>query len=301
MRFPCSSAIFQIMMTRSRFVLFAAVGAVGACLPGVTKRPPTPAPVTAPTQWTPNTAGPWRMAVAPLSQKVAITTQAVVVIRGDTGVRTDTLQASLGASYTWTAAGRRKVDGTLTDYRVALGASVPTTPAGLQVGRPFSADVSAPYSELIFRLPAESSACTDPTLSALQGLHDAWIPLPDTLVIGREWSDTVHTLSCRDRVPLKGTSVRRFRVVRAEVEGDSHVIVLVDRIARGRLTGEGEQFGERVAIEGESSGSVRYTVDPAVGRLVRASGTSSLTFSLKSKRRNQSVRQESSVTLSWAP
>lgn len=287
-------------MPRLRLVLLAGTATLAACIPVVRKRPaaaPAVAPVAANA---PNTAGPWRIPAPTGFHKVAIVTQATVAISSDTSVRTDTLQATLGASYTWTGLGRRKVDGLLTDYRVAVGGAIPAVPAGLQLSRPFAAEAVS-GSELAFRLPLESSACTDPTLSAVQGLQDAWIPLPETLTMGREWTDTVHTLSCRDRVPLRGTSVRRFQARRADVEGGSRVLVIIERTARGRLEGQGEQFGEQVAIEGTSTGSMRYTLDVVTGQLVRATGTGSLTFSLKSKRRNQVVRQASTVTMAWVP
>ena len=82
-------------------------------------------------------------------------------------------------------------------------------------------------------------------------------------------------------------------------ENGQRVLVVIERSARGRLTGDGEQFGEKVSISGESSGTLTYLFDPAAGHFVRASGNSALSFSLKSSRRNQSVRQSSVLTLVW--
>lgn len=277
------------------------LGAVlSACTSGPGRRvPPTIATPTA-IGARHNTTGPWVLAAAP-SQKVTIDTRALVTIASDTVTRVDTVQATLGASFVWASAARRRVDGLLTDYRVRVGGAPPTAPAGLQMNKPFSAVRTAAGAGLSFTLPAESSACTDPTLSALQGMYDAWIPLPDTLVIGREWADTVQTLSCRDRIPLRGVVVRRFRVQRAEVEAGTRVVVTIDRTSRGRISGAGDQFGEPVSLEGESSGTLRYIVDPTLGRPVRASGTTSLKLSLKSRLRNQAVRQESALTLTFVP
>lgn len=287
-------------MTRPSFLLLGVTLVLAACVPAIIRRPAPPAsPAPAPRSAF-NTAGPWTLAAAP-SQKVAIDTRAVVTIASDTVTRVDTVQATLGASFVWASTARRRVDGLLTDYRVSVGGAPPAVPAGLQVKKPFSAARTGTTAGLSFTLPAESSACTDPTLSALQGMYDAWIPLPDTLVIGREWSDTVQTLSCRDRIPLRAVVVRRFRVQRAEVEGGTHVVVVIERTSRGRMSGAGDQFGEPVSLEGESSGTLRYVVDPALGRPVRASGTSSLKLSLKSKLRNQAVRQESVLTLTFVP
>lgn len=287
-------------MRRPPFLLLGIAVALSACVPAIIRRPAPPAPPASAPHRAFNTTGPWALAVA-TSQKVTIDTRAVVTIASDTVTRVDTVQAALGASFVWASPARRRVDGLLTDYRVSVGGAPPAAPAGLQVKKPFSAARTGAAAGLSFTLPAESSACTDPTLSALQGMYDAWIPLPDTLVIGREWADTVQTLSCRDRIPLRAVVLRRFRVHRAEVEGGTHVVVVIERTSRGRISGAGDQFGEPVALDGESSGTLRYIVDPALGRPVRASGTSSLRLSLKSRLRNQAVRQESVLTLTFVP
>ena len=205
------------MMRLPSFLVLGATFVVAGCVPAIIRRPAPPVPATPTPHSALNTAGPWTLAVAP-SQKVTIDTRAVVTIASDTITRVDTVQATLGASFVWASAARRRVDGLLADYRVSVGSAPPAAPAGLQANKPFSATRTATRAGLSFTLPAESSACTEPALSALQGMHDAWIPLPDTLRIGREWADTVHTLSCRDRIPLRGVVVRRFRVQRAEVE-----------------------------------------------------------------------------------
>lgn len=287
-------------MTRSFFLLLGVTLVVSGCVPAIIRRPAPPAPTAPATHSALNTTGPWTF-VAAASQKVTIDTRAVVTIASDTGTRIDTVQATLGASFVWSPAARRRVDGLLVDYRVSVGGAPPAAPAGLQVNRPFSAGRSGATTELRFTLPAESTACTDPALSALQGMYDAWIPLPDTLAIGREWADTVRTLSCRDRIPLRGVVVRRFRVQRAEVEAGTRVVVTIARTSRGKISGAGEQFGEPVSLEGESSGTLWYVIDPALGRPVRASGTTLLKLSLKSRLRNQAVRQESALTLTFVP
>jgi hypothetical protein len=192
------------------------------------------------------------------------------------------------------------VDGRLSEYRVGVGAGQLSAPAGLQLPRAFTAEVAEAGGSLAFVLPAPHTACTEPALSATQGLYDAWIPIPDTLSVGRTWTDTVQTFSCRDRVPLRGISVRRFRVVRAEREDSTSVAVHIERSNRGRIAGEGDQFGEHVVVEGETSGVVQYAVDPSSGRLLRATGNTVVRFSLKSRRRNQQVRQESQLAIQWS-
>lgn len=289
------------MLRLPSVLVLAAALVVAGCVPAIIRRSqPSPPPAATPAKSAFNTAGPWAFAAA-ASQKVTVDTRAVVSIASDTVTRVDTVLASLGASFVWASPAHQRLDGLLADYRVSIAGAPPAAPAGLQANRPFTAVRTSTSGGLSFTLPAPSSACTDPTLSALQGLHDAWIPLPDTLAIGREWADTVRTLSCRDRIPLHAVVVRRFRVQRAEVEAGTRVVVTIDRTSRGAISGAGNQFGEPVSLEGESSGTLRYAIDPAIGRPVRASGTSLLKLSLKSKLRNQAVRQESALTLSWVP
>ena len=275
-----------------------ALGAACGVRPATRTAPRLPAPAAAAGALSTN--GPWRYGGSYATQGITIVTRAVVVISGDPATRTDTLSATLGASYSWVRSARRRVSGSLTDYRVAAGAGAPAVPAGLTPNRAFAAEESSVTGVLTFQLPAESSACTDPALSALQGLHDAWIPLPDTLRVGREWSDTVHTLSCRDRLSVRGTIVRQFRLQRAEIE-EGRVLLMIDRRSKGRMTAEGDQFGEQVSLGGENAGTMRYVLDVASGRLLRASGTSSLELTFKSRRRNQRVKQESELALTWKP
>ena len=277
----------------------SAVLLLTGCLSGGGGRSPAAPAVPAVRVPTLNTTGPWRLAAPSGSEQVTISTLAVVSIAGDSGVRTDTVRASLGASYTWTGTMPRKVDGLLTDYRVAIDTAVAIAPPGLRLPRPYSAVAKGQSAGMTFTLPVEESACTEPTLSALQGLQEAWVEVPVDLRVGLEWSDTVRTLSCRDRVPLHGITVRRFRVKHGEAVDGAQVVVIIERAARGRLTGDGEQFGEKVAIRGESSGTMRYVLDPGTGHFVRAEGETSLTFTLTSSRRKQSVRQASTVTLVW--
>jgi hypothetical protein len=284
-------------VTRTLLLILAVLTA--ACTTTGSGRPAPARTTTAPSAAAPNTGGPWRASPPAGFEKVTITTQSTVTITSDTLTRTDTLHATLGASYSWTSGAVRKADGQLTDYRVAIGGmAAPSAPPGLKLPRPFSA-VATTGTALHFTLPAESSVCTEPALSTVQGLHDAWVALPSQLVVGAEWTDTVTTLSCRDRVLLRGTSVRRFRVRRGEVDEAKRVVVIIERTARGRLTGDGDQFGEKISINGETAGTMQYAFDPVVGRFVRASGTSVLTFSLKSSRRSQAVKQSSAVSVVW--
>ena len=284
-----------------RSLLFPVVVAIfAACVPPMV-RLPTPSAPAGPKVTSPNTAGPWTLSAAPLSHQVVISAHAVVTIAGDSSTRTDTVQATLSASYVWASSAHRRVDGLLADFRVGVNVGVPSTPAGLQLPRPFSAEVAPVGGPLGFLLPQPGAACTDPALSAAQYLHDAWFRMPDTLFVGQEWADMVQTLTCRDRVPLRGTTIRKFRVLRGEIEDSAKVAVLVERASTGHLAGEGDQFGEHVVVAGESSGLVRYAVDPLSGRVLRATGNTSLTFSLTSRRRIQHVHQENQLTIRWVP
>jgi len=287
-------------MPPHRFFLITPLIALSACVSGSVARTPPRSPAPATTPDGPALTGPWPVVVSHAPQGITVATRAVVVITGDSTPRTDTLSATLEARYNWAQTGRRRVDGTLIDYRVAVGGAVPAAPAGLALRHPFTADAAPTEGTMAFRVPLASSACTNPALSVLQGLYDVWVPLPDTLRVGREWSDTVRTLSCRDRLAVLGTIVRRFRVARAASE-DGKAVLMIDRRSKGQLMADGEQFGEPVTLRGEHTGTMHYVLDAASARFVRAEGTSSLDLTFKSRRRNQRVKQESELTLVWAP
>jgi hypothetical protein len=278
--------------------VLASVACLSACRTTGTPRPTIPATAVPAHATAPNTTGPW-VTTVPLMQRVTVASDAVVSISGDGGARVDTMTTALSASFTWASRAHRRVDGTLSEYRLGVGSAAPTPLPGLTLPHPFNAE--GVDGALTLRYPAEANACTDPAHSVLQTMHDAWIPLPDTLVVGREWSDTVHTLSCRERVLLRGTSVRRFRVVRGEVTDGSKLVVLIDRIARSRLTGNGEQFGEPVSLMGDGTSTLRYVFDVATGRVMRAEGTSALAVNFTSARRKQRVQQDARITIAWLP
>lgn len=244
------------------------------------------------------TAGPWVLRPSTAPQNVLVSLQAVVTITGDPATRVDSLRSTLDASYAQLPGNVRRLDGRLTAFQVASGAGVPTSVAGLTLPARFSVEIGGTTAG--FRLPSAASVCADPSLSVMQGLYDAWTRLPDTLGLRTEWTDTVQTISCRDRVPMKGTSTRHFRVARADVE-NGRVVVTVERGAKTRLAGEGEQFGEHVTVDGQGESTVRYALDVQSARWLRASGTSTLELAFKSKIRNQRVRQESQISISWTP
>ncbi len=284
----------MIRQTRPLFLVLLA----GACVS-------TPAARTAPRPATaaaassgPSTAGPWTLRPNTAPQGVLVSMQAVVTITGDPATRVDSLRSTLDASYAQLPGNVRRLDGRLTAFQVASGTGAPTSVAGLALPTRFSVEIGGPAAG--FRLPTAANICADPSLSVLQGLYDAWTLLPDTLGLRTEWTDTVQTISCRDRVPMKGTSVRHFRVARADVE-NGRVVVTVERRAKTRLAGEGDQFGEHVAVDGQGESVVRYALDVQSTRWLRASGTSTLELAFKSKIRNQRVKQESQLAISWTP
>jgi len=278
--------------------LFVLVLLAGACVSSpLARTAPRPTAATAAPSG-PSTAGPWAMRPSTAPQNVLVSTQAVVTITGDPATRVDSLRSTLDASYAQLPGNVRRLDGRLAAFQVASGAGTPTSVAGLTLPARFSVELGGTAAG--FRLPTASNVCSDPSLSVMQGLYDAWTLLPDTLGLRTEWVDTVQTISCRDRVPMKGTGVRRFRVARADVE-NGRVVVTIERKAKTRLAGEGEQFGEHVIIDGQGESTVRYALDVQSARWLRASGASTLELSFKSKIRNQRVRQESQISVSWTP
>jgi hypothetical protein len=285
------------MHKTARSLILLLLTSACSAIPLVRSTPrPVPAPASGPSG--PSTAGPWLLRPNSAPQGVVVTTTAVVTIAGDPVTRIDTLRAVLDANYARLPGNPRRIDGRLMSFQVSSGAGSPAPVPGLTLPARFSAEVGGTTPG--FRLPAESKVCGDPSLSVMQGLYDAWTTLPDTIGGRTEWTDTVHTTSCRDRVPMKGTSTRRFKVTRADIE-NGRVVLTVERRAKTVMSGEGEQFGEHVAIDGQGESTLRYVLDPGAARWLRASGTAVLELSFKSRLRSQRVKQESQVSLAWTP
>jgi hypothetical protein len=92
---------------------------------------------------------------------------------------------------------------------------------------------------------------------------------------------------------------RSFRVTGVSERAGRFVLTLM-RTSRIALEGEGDQSGERVRITGSGVGEHTYTLDPSVGELLSARGTSTLDLTLQSRLRTQRVRQAADIRIDRA-
>jgi hypothetical protein len=273
---------------------------VSGCRSSIPEQPigrAAPAPVVVAAA--PASGGPWLYRPATQRRSVTLDQQATVEIRQDTLARTDTVSLHVDVAYTMFA-GRNRITGVISAYRVHAGSAAPGTPPGLGVPFPFAGDFPSRGRQLELTQPASQTACASPAFGAAQSLRDLWLQPPDTLRIGTRWTDSSTYVLCRDGIPLRTASEREFRVTAFADDGGRPVLTIVRR-AHGTLRGDGAQAGEPLTISGTTTGDLTYQLAPATGELLSATGASLLEFTLTSKLRTQQVRQRSRIAVTPTP
>ena len=275
--------------------------AVAACRPPVPQQvivpePPRAAPAVVPVSVT---DGPWSWTPVRERRTYLITQRALITTRQDTLTKIDTVSSELGAAFTQFVPANR-ISGSLTSFRVTTGSRAPVTPAGITL--PITVAASATPSGLGAALqwtlttPVEGATCSSVAWTVVQGIRDLWFRAPDTLRVGTTWRDSTSYVSCRDGIPLH-LSVRRDFQVRAVAERGGRAVLTVQRDTHTMLSGDGEQFGERVKFSGTGRGTVQFELEPATGEFLDGSGTSTLEFTMQSRLRTQRVQQAAVITL----
>lgn len=216
---------------------------------------------------------------------------AVLVSRIESTSETDTVSAQ--ASVTWEPTRDGQWVGAITDYLV--GSDSIRRPAGLSfpvavvLTRP-----SQPGQVPRFVVPADGSCA--PVAAIAQVLREGIVTTPRTLRRDQTWSDSSVTTVCRDSIPLTVTTVRRYKVVGAELR-DGEVVVLVDRVSTVAMRGEGRQLGAPVQLVADGTGAMRLAITLDDGILASAEGTNDLVLRLTGRRRSQELRQRSTVRI----
>ena len=288
------------MRLRSSFLSAAVAGLAAACrgaAPVPAAAPPPPvqpidpvavAPVAATTSWLYRPTADRRAFV--LSQR------AVVSIKQDSLVRVDTVSSRAEVSFATT---NGRVAGSVTAY-LASGAGREAAPiAGVRFPVTLSGSLPVHGEQLTFTAPSSATPCTSPATTAAHSVRDLWFRAPDTLRVGTTWSDSTRYAICRDGIPLFLRVIRDFRVT-GSAERNGRIVLTVLRLSRTALTGDGDQFGERVSITASGTGELTYEIAPLAGELLRAQGTSTLDLTFRSALRVQQVRQISEIALARA-
>ena len=266
----------------------AILGLFVACQPKVpvqvlTRRAPATAPSTPPAE-----SGPWSYRPKGTRLDYAIEQRAELVIQQDTAVRRDSVSSVTDVTFTLDVAALRVV-GTVSSFRVSSSGAANEPPQGLSLPFPFVATFSGPGHQAVFVAPS-APPCATPALPVAQSLRDFWFEVPGALRLGTIWEDSATYASCRDGVLMRVFMRRTFRVSSA-TERAGRVFLTVVRLTRTSLEGGGVQAGEPVSITGLGSGELTYTLDPGLGEIASARGSSTLELALRSRLRTQFVRQ----------
>lgn len=266
-----------------------------ACASPAVRPPPRPAPAPdAPRVHDPLEA-PWTVERRAGSFVNTLRFSAEIVSRVDSVELHDSSTAIIGVSWSRLAVLEpTRLSGLVTDFRVGSGTLDPQPLGGLLLPVPFAAVGSDEAGVPRIEVPP-SGACGLAAIS-LQPLRELFVSPPPRLVVGTSWSDSSSYAICRDSIPLAVTSVRRYRVVGAERRADG-VVVVVDRTSRVILLGEGVQFGERLSLAAEGSGSMRLELDPASSTIRAARGDADLTMTMRGRRRSQELRQHTRIEI----
>lgn len=275
--------------------LGAIVGVVVACAAPASMPSPRPAPSSgAPSERDPLEA-PWAMVRSAGSFAHTLRLSSELVSRVDTVTRVDSSTATLSVSWSRLAGSEpARLSGLVTLYAVGAGAGDPPALAGLLLPIPFSATEGWNASQARLEVPA-SGAC-GLAATAFPVLRELLVSPPTRLVEGSSWSDSASYDLCRDSIPLRIKSVRRFVVIGAERRG-TEVLVLVDRTSSVSIEGGGIQFGEPLTITAAGTGTMRLELRPAGAVVVSAHGQSELSMTMRGRRRTQELRQHTRIEI----
>jgi len=250
----------------------------------------SPAPIPAPVAENP-LLEPWNITRKDAKVSHLFRVDAVLVSRIDAKIETDTVTSQ--ASVTWESTRDGQWVGAVTDY--LIGTDSVRRPSGISFPVPVVLTrPSQPTQVARFVVPAEASCA--PAAALTQVLREGIVVTPRALRRDQTWRDSSMTTVCRDSIPLAVTTVRRYRVVGAELR-DGQVVVLVDRVSTVAMRGEGRQLGEPVQLVADGTGAMRYAIGLGDGILVDAVGTNDLVLRLAGRRRSQELRQRSTVRI----
>lgn len=145
--------------------------------------------------------------------------------------------------------------------------------------------------------PALANECDSPQAAAASMARDLLVRVPQSVVVGNRWRDSLVAFVCRGGVPITmRTTVES--VVSGTSDGDRRL--RIRRTFDTRLEGISRSPWRQVEIGGEGNGTQDVQLDVATGTIVELDGESTLTLrvangSLKDASRVQRVVQKSTV------
>ncbi len=288
------------MRIRSFFLGITVAGLSASCrgatpVPVAAPPPAVPAPVAVAIPAAPVSAS-WSYRPTTERRAYVLSQRAVVTIKQDTSVRVDTVTSRAEVTF---ATSNARVTGSISGFLSGSSGREPVPVAGVRFPVAIAATIPATGAQLTFSAPVAASPCDSPAATVAQSVRDFWFRPPDSLRVGTTWSDSARYAICRDGIPLQLRVTREFRVTRS-AERNGRVVLTVVRTSRTSLTGDGDQFGERVSITAEGTGELTYEIAPLTGELLGAQGTSTLNLTFRSALRLQQVRQSADILLARA-
>ena len=124
-----------------------------------------------------------------------------------------------------------------------------------------------------------------------------FVRAPDSVAIGREWSDSGTYVTCRDGVRIDVMSRRRFRITAYE-RRDSSSVLIASRTGTITLRGLAVRGDDTTRVDGSGSNSMWYELDATTGHVVAAAGTGSLDLTVRGARKSQRAHQTSALQIS---
>ena len=142
--------------------------------------------------------------------------------------------------------------------------------------------------------PVSSDPCASPAQVPLSVIRDLLVRPPDSLSLGREWSDPGAFSVCRDGVRLDAQSKRHFKVTGYETLGGTGFL-LVARTGVTVFGGLSARGDDTTRVDGSGTNTMRYVLDSTTGDVVSASGTGALDLVVRGALQSQRAHQTSAI------
>ena len=190
------------------------------------------------------------------------------------------------------------MSGLIRSVEITVPGAPPSALPGLVVPYVFAAPDAPPGVQASpAGRPAIQDPCTSTAHVPLGALRDLLIKVPESVTVGRQWSDSGSFTTCRDGVRIEVSSRRNFRVVAYE-KRPAGAVLLVTRAGQTTLRGISVRGDDTTHVEGIGTNSMQYDLDPVTGSVLSASGTGTLDVVVRGALKSQRARQTSATLIS---
>jgi hypothetical protein len=121
-------------------------------------------------------------------------------------------------------------------------------------------------------------------------LNNLLVSFPSPLVSGATWRDSVSVRGCQGELPNTSHILRTFTVA-GEMNFQGTPVILVERADSVSAEGEGAQQQHHVSFGARGTGSGRYLIDRASGRVINLTTQHELTFTVMASARTSVFAQ----------